>query len=171
MGSKEKRFDTLVDAYSTRLYRYAYWLCGDRDVAEDLLQETFMRAWRALDSLRDESAAKTWLFTIAQRENARRFNRDKPAMIEYDDSTPAFEIENCPEHVVERELMQRAIMSLKLDYREPLVMQILGGFTCEEIALALNLNKGVVMTRLFRAKRKLGDLLSTPSQASAAHKP
>ena len=168
MGNKEKRFDALVYAYSTRLFKYAYWLSGDRDVAEDLVQETFMRAWKALDTLRDESAAKTWLFTIAQRENARRFNRDKPAMIEYDDLIPACEMESCPEHVVERELMQRAIMSLKLDYREPLVMQILGGFTCDEIAQALNLNRGVVMTRLFRAKRKLGDLLSKPTQAKSA---
>ncbi len=170
MGNKEKRFDALVYAYSTRLYKYAYWLSGDRDVAEDLVQETFMRAWKALDSLRDESAARTWLFTIAQRENARRFNRDKPVTIEYDDLTPVFEIESSPEYVVERELMQRAIMSLKIEYREPLVMQILGGFTCDEIAQTLNLNKGVVMTRLYRAKRKLGEFLSKPSRAKPAYK-
>ena len=160
MGNKEKRFDALVNAYSTRLYKYAYWLCGDRDIAEDLVQETFMRAWKALDTLRDESAARSWLFTIAQRENARRFNRDQPSTIEYDDLKPTTIIENFPEHNVEKELLQRAIMQLKPDHREPLVMQILAGFTCEEIADALSLNKGVVMTRLFRAKRKLGELLS-----------
>lgn len=170
MGNKEKRFDALVNAYSTRLYKYAYWLCGDRDIAEDLVQETFMRAWKALDSLRDESAARSWLFTIAQRENARRFNRDMPSTIEYDDLRPVIDLENCPEHIVERELLQRAIMRLKPDHREPLVMQVLAGFSCEEIAEALNLNKGVVMTRLFRAKRKLGDLLSNAPKSNSVGK-
>ena len=61
MWNKKSRFTVIVEALSSDLYRYAYWLSGDKHTAEDLVQETFMRAWRALDSLRDEHSAKAWL--------------------------------------------------------------------------------------------------------------
>ena len=71
MKTKQIQYEALVRAYSTDLYRYGYWLCHDRHVAEDLVQETFLRAWRSLESLKDETAAKSWLITILRRENAR----------------------------------------------------------------------------------------------------
>jgi len=72
----------LVKAYSSWLYRYAYWLAGNKATAEDLVQETYLRAWRFLDSLKDEAAAMSWLTTILRRENARRFERKQ---FEYSD--------------------------------------------------------------------------------------
>ncbi|WP_445778921.1 sigma factor, partial [Shewanella sp.] len=64
MVTKQRRYDSLVRALHTDIYRYAFWLCGDKHVAEDITQETFLRAWRALDSLKDDKAAKAWLITI-----------------------------------------------------------------------------------------------------------
>lgn len=61
---KQSRFLHLVSAYSGWLYRCAYWLSGESAAAEDLVQETFLRAWRFLDSLKDENSAKSWLTTI-----------------------------------------------------------------------------------------------------------
>lgn len=58
MVAKQKRYEALVYALHGDLFRYAFWLCHDRQVAEDLVQETFLRAWKALDSLKDEKAAK-----------------------------------------------------------------------------------------------------------------
>ena len=60
------RFNELAEAYSTDLYRYAMWLCGNDALAKDLVQETYLRAWRALDSLKDGAAAKSWLITMIQ---------------------------------------------------------------------------------------------------------
>jgi RNA polymerase sigma-70 factor (ECF subfamily) len=54
MITKQVRYEALVRALHADLYRYAYWLCHEKQVAEDLVQETFLRAWRALDSLKDE---------------------------------------------------------------------------------------------------------------------
>ncbi len=74
------RFNELAEAYSTDLYRYALWICGNDALAKDLVQETFLRAWRALDSLNDVAAAKSWLITILRREYARTFERKVPVV-------------------------------------------------------------------------------------------
>ena len=65
MAQKQKRYEALLHVYHKELYRFAYWLCRDPHVADDLVQETFLRAWRSLDSLLDQKAAKSWLLTIS----------------------------------------------------------------------------------------------------------
>lgn len=77
MWNKQSRFTALVNAFTPDLYRYAFWLCGEAATAEDLVQETFTRAWRSLDKLREEHSANTWLITALRRENARRFARKR----------------------------------------------------------------------------------------------
>ncbi|MCV5390693.1 hypothetical protein OFC62_38855, partial [Escherichia coli] len=60
-------------------------MCKDKAIAEDLVQETCLRAWKSLDSLQDEKAAKSWLITILRRENARRFERKQFDLVDIDD--------------------------------------------------------------------------------------
>src|SRR5579864_8966210 len=64
VSTRQQQFEALVRAHSGELYRYAYWLSGESALAQDLVQETFLRAWRSLDSLRETVAAKSWLTTI-----------------------------------------------------------------------------------------------------------
>ena len=61
MSSRQNQFEALVRGHSTDLYRYAYWLCGQDALAQDLVQDTFLRAWRALDKLREVAAVKAGL--------------------------------------------------------------------------------------------------------------
>src|ERR1700712_2025259 len=75
VSNRQQQFEALVRAHSTELYRYAYWLCGQDALAQDLVQETFLRAWRSLDALRENIAAKAWLTTILRREHARLYER------------------------------------------------------------------------------------------------
>lgn len=151
--SRHQRFSALVDSYSSDLYRYACWLCKDSSQAHDLVQETFLRAWRAIDRLRESGAAKAWLFTILRRENARQYERIQPEWrdIEPDSLTTG---QQGPE-AVETWLLRRHVAGLEPKYREPLLLQVLGGFSCDEIATMLGLSRGAVMTRVFRAKQKL----------------
>ena len=79
MVSKQSQFDALVRATSGDLYRFAFWLCGNEALAHDLTQETYLRAWRSLDNLRETAAAKAWLITILRREHARLYERKTPA--------------------------------------------------------------------------------------------
>lgn len=159
MASKQVRYEALVRALHGDLFRYGYWLCHDKQVAEDLVQETFLRAWRALDSLKDEKAAKSWLITILRRENARRFERKRFEMSEYDEVSIADTQAIGNEQEMENYLLREKIAQLPEEYREPLVLQVLGGYSGEEIAKQLNLNKNTVMTRLFRARNQLKDSL------------
>lgn len=154
----ELYFNELIDKYRQDLSRYAYWLSGDRHIAEDLVQETFLRAWRALDKLKNPKAVKGWLMTIVRRENARRFERYQPQESDipldslaskdraYDTSTEAF-------------VMRQAIQKLPEDYRKPLLLQVLGGFSQKEIATELGISSAGVGTRLFRARNKLRSLI------------
>lgn len=164
MPQKQKKFEALVNAYSDDLYRFAYWLCHDATVAEDLVQETFMRAWRSIDALQNEDSAKSWLITILRRENARRFERKSFQYDEFEETNIVDPTANT-EHTVGQLWLHKHIQKLAPEYREPLIMQSLLGFSSEEISQQLQLNKNTVMTRLFRARQQLKDLLSGDQQA------
>ncbi len=167
VGSKQTRFEALVYALSADLYRYAFWLCRDRGRAEELVQETFLRAWRSLDALRDDKAAKGWLITILRREHARWYERYRPEIehgLEPDDL--AGKSDSVPADTL---AVRRTIADLGAEYREPLLLQVLGGYTCEEIANFLGLSKGAVMTRLFRARQKLRSALESENDATVNH--
>lgn len=159
MTTKQIRYEALVKALHSDLYRYAYWLSNEKQVAEDLVQETFLRAWRALDSLNDEKAAKSWLITILRRENARRFERKRFDMSEYEEATICDNTSTSSEQDIENHWLREKIARLPEEYKEPLVLQIIGGFSGEEIAELLSLNKNTVMTRLFRARNQLKETL------------
>ena len=154
-GSKKYRYEILVDNYYTDIFRYAYWLCKSRQQAEDLVQETFLRAWRALDNLQNPAAAKAWLFTILRRENARLYEKYRPELDDIDDYSIPDTNHSEPDQEMEREMLLKAMSSLEPEYKEPLMLQVIGGFSGQEIAEMLDLNNNTVMTRLFRARNKL----------------
>lgn len=166
--SRKQRYEALVDGYYQDIYRYAYWLTRNQAVAEDLVQETFLRAWRAFDSLQSEGAAKAWLFTILRRENARLYERYRPELVDIDDVAIAEEGAREPDERQELAELHKAIMKLEPEYRDPLLLQVTGGFSGKEIADILDLNNNTVMTRLFRARSKLRDMLSPGSLATDA---
>jgi len=159
VSSRQRQFDALVRAHNADLYRYAYWLCGDSSLAQDLAQETFLRAWRSLDALREPDAAKAWLITILRREHARLYERKRLETtdigeLELDDRDSL-----TPEQLGEDSIVRAAMLQLEPKYREPLLLQVLGGFSCDEIARELGLGAAAVMTQLFRARQKLKNLL------------
>lgn len=162
MVSKQRRYDSLVRALHADIFRYGYWLCGDKHVAEDITQETFLRAWRSLESLKDDKAAKAWLITILRRENARRFERKQFNYSDVEQDSLEDHISSSSEEQAEQHLIRRQIAKLEIEYREPLLLQIIGGFSGEEIAGILELNRNTVMTRLFRARNQLKDVLEQP---------
>lgn len=163
--ARQAEFESLVNAYSTDVFRFALWLVRDRAQAEDLVQETFLRAWKSIDSLRDPKAAKSWLITILRRERARCFGREQPQIDAFDDigvdTVAGFDVcHDKPEHIA----LRRALDCLDDDYREPLLLQVVGGYTCDEIGELMGITPGAVMTRLSRTRQRLANALTGRSK-------
>ena len=159
-GVRRQRFDSLVAVYYPDMFRYAAWLSRDRSIAEDVVQEALLRAWKSLDALRDDNAAKQWLLTIVRRENARYFERRRLETVDIDELTASQEAAIAESPDPEIADMRAAIFRLDDDYREPLVLQVLMGYSTNEIATMMGLKQGAVLTRLHRARRRLMDEMS-----------
>jgi RNA polymerase sigma-70 factor, ECF subfamily len=136
------------------LLRFAWWLARDRAIAEDVVQEAMLRAWRSRDALNDPAAARGWLLTIVRREHARIYERKRLEIVDLDEVIAAEDTHLATEGD-ELVGLRLAMTQLPDDYRIPLVMQVLGGFTTEEIARELALSTAAVLTRLFRARNRL----------------
>jgi len=156
-------FEVLAETHRHSLFKYAYRLSGDKQIAEDLVQDSLLRAWRSFERLRNPTAALGWMKTIVRRENARRFERIQPqesampteelpaqAAADFDTSTDAF-------------VLRRALGALPAEYREPLILQVLHGLSQQEIATRLGLTSAGAGTRLFRARQRLRDALGERS--------
>ena len=144
----------LFESMRPDLLRFAHWLARDRSLAEDIVQESLLRAWRSRDTLKDRGAARAWLLTIVRREHARLYERKRLELVSLDE---ALDTQAAEKAASDGDLftLRHAIMRLPIEYREPLLLQILGGFSTEEIARELGLSSTAVLTRLFRARNKL----------------
>ena len=148
-------FEELVRNHAAGLFRYAFWLSRDRHRAEDVVQEALLRGWRAFPRLRDQAAAKAWLYSIVRNEFLRsaRQNHAQAESLEgvdvADERSDGAGLE-----------LREAMMALPATYAEPLALQVLGGFSCAEIARMLETTEGAAMTRLTRARQALKRLIA-----------
>jgi RNA polymerase sigma-70 factor (ECF subfamily) len=156
---RRQRFDRVVGIYHQDMYRYAAWLCRDKAIAEDVVQEALLRAWKSLDALREDTAAKPWLLTIVRRENARYFERRRLETVDIDNLTASQAALLAEQPNEELDELRTAIFELEDEYREPLVLQVLMGYSTNEIAELMELKQGAVLTRLHRARHKLRDVI------------
>ena len=161
MDSKHRQFEALVRACSSDLYRYAYWLCKQSSLAEDLVQEACLRAWKSLHTLQDVASARAWLMTIVRNEFYRHCKKNRKVEQEWDErmdtqlSMLSYERDESTDIMALRQAIER----LPDDYRESLVLQIDGGFSGDEIADITGVSRNTVMTRVFRARQKLRSIL------------
>jgi len=152
---KRARFQALCQALRPDLLRFAFWLSRDRALAEDVVQETMLRAWKAQDSLLDEAAAKPWFLTIIRREYARCFERKRLVTVDVDELIAREEPMLGAAQDQDIAELRAALFKLPEEYREPLVLQVLMGYSTAEIAAELKLSNAAVLTRLFRGRKQL----------------
>ena len=156
-SARRHRFDRVVSVFHQDMFRYAAWLCRDPSIAEEVVQEALLRAWKSLDALREDEAAKPWLLTIVRRENARYFERKRLDTVDIDNLSPAQSAMLAKTENSDLDDMRQAIYRLDDDYREPLVLQVMLGHSTKEIAEMMGIQQGAVLTRLHRARLKLKD--------------
>ena len=155
-GNKRRaRFQALCQSLRPDLLRFAFWLSRDRALAEDVVQESMLRAWKAQDSLLDETAAKPWLLTIIRREYARTFERKRFPTVDVDELIAKEEPMLAAAEEQDISDVRAALMKLPDEYREPLILQVLMGYSTAEIARELELSGPAVLTRLYRARQQL----------------
>lgn len=152
----------LYDRYVDRVYRLAYRLTGNADLAADCTQETFIRVFGRLDTFRGEAAVSTWITSIAysvvytaMRKNRRRWEQD--VGIETAEEQPTEQREADPDL---KTSLAREIDRLPTGYRTVFVMHDVEGYTHEEIATSLGIREGTSKAQLSRARAKLRTALA-----------
>ncbi len=156
-SGSEAGFDRAVREHATALYRYAYWLARNRQQAEDIVQEALLRGWRGFDQVREAASLKGWLFAIVRNEFLRLCAKDASRVADLDVDDLELADERVSPFGME---MREALMALPVSYAEPLALQLLGGFSCAEIAAMLETTEGAIMTRLTRARQALKRLVA-----------
>lgn len=152
------------------LFTYAMALTRNFFEAEDLVQETYVRAIEAMGRLREHSNVKAWLYTILRniRLNQLRQRRTRPKLVELDaqENTADLVIDSARDphalfvNKLEKQQVQVALHQLSEEYREIIVLREYADLSYQEIATLLNCPLGTVMSRLARARSKLGSLLT-----------
>jgi RNA polymerase sigma-70 factor, ECF subfamily len=159
-------FRALYDRNVDRIYRLAYRMAGEDDMARDFTQDAFLRAWERLDQFRGEAAFSTWLHSIAVsvalnglRKVDRHRKRERPLedAAHVAPAAPGLEPDA-------RERLREAVDALPEIYRTVFLMHDLEGFSHGEIAEALGTAEGTSKARLFRARAKLREALGDAMQ-------
>ena len=167
-------FAALVERYSERIYRLALKILGDAQDAEDVLQETFIKALRALPSFEGRSSLSTWLHRIAVNEALMLVRKRKPESISIDQDEEDQEGQTPPVEIVDwcclpegdllsveaRRHLDQAVQKLSPALRAGFVLRDVQGLSVRETAEALNVTEVAVKTRLLRARLKLREELS-----------
>ena len=168
---KLRRFEEQVLPHLDVLYRAALRLTGKAPDAEDLVQETCLRAFRAFDQLKQPKEVRAWVFAILRsvflRQAERRSHPAAGLSVEdLDGAALAHALHEGDASPARQALLQevrRATLNLPLPYREALVLAHVGGFSYREMADILEIPLGTVMSRLFRARRMLRAALTDPT--------
>jgi len=173
-GDREA-FAKLVETTSAQIYRMALRILGNEQDAEDVLQETYIKAFHSLSDFEGRSSLTTWLYRIAVNEALMLVRKRKPQQISVDDDTPfdaeaeseGMEIADfccLPEGELlsseSRHFLDQAVLALPENLRVVFVMRDQEGLSIQETAEALGLSKNNVKTRLLRARLRLRQELS-----------
>jgi RNA polymerase sigma-70 factor (ECF subfamily) len=167
-NQRRARFQALCQSLRPDLLRFAFWLARDRALAEDVVQESLLRAWKNQDALLDEAAVNPWLLTIVRREFARTFERKRFVTVDVEDLIAKEEPMLAAADEQDLVELRAALFKLPLEYREPLVLQVLMGYSTAEIARELKLSGAAVLTRLFRARNQLRVLMGADTRFDTA---
>lgn len=170
---KDSVFNKEFLPYIDSMYNFAYKLTLDEDDAKDLVQDTYLKAYRFINSFEQGTNAKAWLFKILKNSFINDFRKKtrQPAKVDYQEIESVYNSDDIDENItvdLRSETVQdligdeitNAINSLAVDFRTVIILCDLEGFTYEEMAKILDIPIGTVRSRLHRARSILKQKLS-----------
>jgi RNA polymerase sigma-70 factor (ECF subfamily) len=155
-GDDAARLAALYDAHAGPVWRYVVHLTGDRAGADDVVQETLLRAWRTPRILaQDPATTRSWMFTVARHlvvDDVRSARRRREIVV---DDVPERAQDDATEALFEAILIEEALAALSADHRAVVIRAYFGGLTVAEMARELEIPEGTVKSRLHYALRAL----------------
>jgi len=174
LGGEERAFQELVERYQTRLLNFIYRTIGDREKAEDLVQEVFIRVYRHIHRFDRSKKFSTWVYTIASNlaknelrnrsrnplvlfQTLRGSNDDEERPLQFEDTTSRPDDLFRKRHL--RQLVEDTVAQLPEHHRQVFVLRELEGKSYEEIAEITDCNLGTVKSRLNRARNAFASII------------
>jgi RNA polymerase sigma-70 factor (ECF subfamily) len=152
----EEAFVLIYENYSPQIHRYVYRLVGNAELADDITQETFLKAFQGIKSIARDSNISAWLYRIASNACFDVLRRRKLILwlpiLEHDDKSDEFTSDDFTPQVIESQIVRRTLREISPALAVCLVLRSVEGFSCEEIAEILKIPKGTVFSRLARAR-------------------
>lgn len=158
---RQDQFELTAMPHSASLLRVARRLTLDSALAEDLVQETLLLAWRGFDDFRTGTNIRAWLFRIlfnAFYAQGRRL-RARPVLVSLPAGLEVVSIASGQASLLDATAVARALETLSEEHRGVLLLAVVEGFTCREVAAILSVPIGTVMSRLNRARQALRNAL------------
>ncbi|HYT26159.1 MAG TPA: sigma-70 family RNA polymerase sigma factor [Actinomycetota bacterium] len=172
-----RRFEATALEFLGPVYDYAYRLTSDSSEAQDLTQETFLRAFRSFDSFQPGTNCRAWLFRIAYNLSCNDYRRrlrmprvdqvDKHADLFADLASDAPGPEEQVLRLLDGEALHRALAELPDRFRDAVILVEIHGLSCAEAGEVMGTPRGTVLSRLHRARGRLRQLLAVQAQDRA----
>jgi RNA polymerase sigma-70 factor (ECF subfamily) len=155
-------FARLVERYWDRLYRWLYHVTRDRHAAEDLTQETFLKALAAMKSFRPGSNFRAWVFRIGHNNfvNQKRSDRRTKQQLPEDSAADEISAEATAENREALEIVAKAVAELPEDFRAALTLRVEEELSFRDVAKILNTTEETARWRVFKARQKLMKVLA-----------
>jgi RNA polymerase sigma-70 factor (ECF subfamily) len=175
LGGEERAFQELVERYQTRLLNFIYRTIGDREKAEDLVQEVFIRVYRHLHRFDRSKKFSTWVYTIASNlaknelrnrsrnplvlfQTVQKNFQDEDRPLQFEDTTARPDDMYRKRHL--REIVEESVAKLPEHHRNVFILRELEGKSYEEIAEITECNLGTVKSRLNRARNSFAEIIA-----------
>ncbi|HEX7196454.1 MAG TPA: RNA polymerase sigma factor [Candidatus Limnocylindria bacterium] len=167
VDAREVEFERLFEEYSAPIHNYVLRMVGDHDRAADITQDTFIKAYRKLDTVTDATSTRSWLYRIAtntaiddmrRRRMVTPMGDDAPAFANRPDQGPGPEAQVMASTLDER--VQRALLSLRPNHRQCLLLSDLDDMSAQQIGEVMGLSYAAVRTLLCRARGEMRRALS-----------
>ena len=166
-AEREAEFAALFEEFNAPIFNYVLRMVADHDRAADITQDTFIKAYRKLDTLTEATSTRSWLYRIAtntaiddmrRRRNVTTMSDDQPTFANRADHRPGPEAQVMAATLDER--VQRALMTLRPNHRQCLLLSDLEDMSAQQIGEVMNLSYGAVRTLLCRARGEMRRALS-----------